>query len=69
MKEHSSLPDTLNHGHRFARGKYITWVSADNVHYPHFLSTLVGVMEDYVEVGFAISDHRCVIYLNLYMYV
>jgi cellulose synthase/poly-beta-1,6-N-acetylglucosamine synthase-like glycosyltransferase len=57
-KDHSSLPDTLNHGHFFARGRYLTWVSADNVHYKDFLSTLVSVLNDYVETGIAISDHK-----------
>ena len=59
-KEHTSLPDTLNQGHQFARGRFLTWVSADNVHYPHFLSTFASVLDDFVEVGFAVSDHRCV---------
>ena len=46
------LPATLNVGYRAARGKYITWTSADNIFYPDFLDTLVAALEEFPEAKF-----------------
>lgn len=37
--------DALNVGHRAARGKYITWWSADNVYFSNFCDVFAGTMQ------------------------
>lgn len=39
-KENGGTGSALNLGHKEARGKYITWCSADNLYYPLFLEVL-----------------------------
>jgi glycosyltransferase involved in cell wall biosynthesis len=36
--------DALNVGHKVARGKYITWWSADNIYFPPFCEIFVGAL-------------------------
>ena len=44
-KENGGTGSALNMGHENARGKYVTWCSADNVYYPHFIETLRAALE------------------------
>lgn len=39
-KENGGTGSALNVGHEHARGKYVTWCSADNIYFPDFLLTL-----------------------------
>ncbi|MGB3590693.1 MAG: glycosyltransferase family A protein [Nonlabens sp.] len=39
------LPETLNIGHRLAKGSYITWTSDDNIVLPTYLEVLVHALE------------------------
>lgn len=39
-KENGGTGSALNVGHKLARGKYITWCSADNMYYEQFLAVL-----------------------------
>jgi len=39
-KENGGTGSALNFGHKLARGKYITWCSADNLYYPMFAEVL-----------------------------
>lgn len=36
------LPESLNLGHKYAKGEYITWTSDDNLLKPNFLKTLLN---------------------------
>jgi glycosyltransferase involved in cell wall biosynthesis len=40
-KENGGTGSALNVGHGVARGKYITWCSADNVYFPPFVETFI----------------------------
>lgn len=40
-KENGGTGSALNLGHRNARGRYITWCSADNIYFPDFVSTFI----------------------------
>lgn len=39
-KPNGGTGDALNYGHRMARGRYITWCSADNIYFPNFTLVL-----------------------------
>jgi len=52
------LPYTLNRGLLEARGKYITWTSADNLLLPKCLEVLVNALESRPECGSAYSDYE-----------
>jgi len=39
-KENGGTGSALNKGHSIARGKYITWCSADNIYFENFIPTL-----------------------------
>lgn len=55
----------LNTGHAISRGKYLTWCSADNIYFPHFLATFFNVFQQLeaqkVPVEFLYGDF---IYVN-----
>lgn len=36
---------TLNHGHEFAKGKYVTWCSSDNIYFPNFIEVFVKAFD------------------------
>jgi glycosyltransferase involved in cell wall biosynthesis len=36
--------DALNVGHKAARGKFVTWWSADNIYYPNFCEVFAGAL-------------------------
>ena len=59
-KENGGTGSALNFGHEKARGKYITWCSADNLYYPMFIAVLVAAMEiknkDNLRVQLVYSD-------------
>jgi glycosyltransferase involved in cell wall biosynthesis len=59
-KENGGTGSALNVGHQMARGKYVTWCSADNIYFPDFakvLSDVLGNMEQQnLPVYFAYSD-------------
>ena len=44
-KENGGTASALNVGHKLARGKYITWCSADNMYYAQFLAVLRHALE------------------------
>lgn len=44
-KENGGTGSALNLGHKHARGKYITWCSADNIYFPEFIDTFVKVFK------------------------
>ena len=41
-KENGGTGSALNLGHEHARGKYVTWCSADNIYYPMFIAVLLA---------------------------
>lgn len=43
-KENGGTGSALNLGHQHAKGRYITWCSADNLYYPIFLEVLRGAL-------------------------
>jgi glycosyltransferase involved in cell wall biosynthesis len=43
-KPNGGTGSALNAGHEIARGKYLTWCSADNIYFPNFISTLYGTL-------------------------
>lgn len=59
-KTNGGTGDALNHGHRFARGKYITWCSADNIYFGNFILELANALYQCemqkVPVEFVYSD-------------
>jgi len=44
-KENGGTGSALNYGHERARGKYVTWCSADNIYFPNFVSELVRALQ------------------------
>ncbi|SHK81801.1 glycosyltransferase [Desulforamulus aeronauticus] len=56
-EENKGLPKTLNEALRLSQGKYITWTSADNLHYENYLERLVEVLEREAECGSIYSDY------------
>jgi glycosyltransferase involved in cell wall biosynthesis/Flp pilus assembly protein TadD/2-polyprenyl-3-methyl-5-hydroxy-6-metoxy-1,4-benzoquinol methylase len=50
------LPASLNDGLRAARGELLTWISADNFCYPHFVETLVAALDADPDAGIAVSS-------------
>ena len=62
-QENQRLPNALNRGFSVSRGRYLTWVSADNVSSSFMLEALVGALEanpnsDLVVSGFAWIDEE-----------
>jgi len=57
-KENGGTGSALNVGHHEARGKYITWCSADNVYFPGFTMALSQCLEMTIQQGvhFVYSD-------------
>lgn len=45
-KDNGGTGSALNLGHSQARGRYITWVSHDNIYLPHFLSTFYSGFQE-----------------------
>jgi len=43
-KENGGTGDALNFGHERARGKFITWCSADNIYFPPFVDVLSSAL-------------------------
>lgn len=54
------LPYSINKGFIEARGKYFTWVSADNIACPKYLSTLVEALEEHPEYSAVYSDYQTI---------
>lgn len=50
-KPNGGTGDALNFGHERARGKYLTWCSADNVYFPTFIEVLAMALEQQEENG------------------
>tara|TARA_Y100000310_G_scaffold301781_1_gene338549 strand:+ start:2784 stop:3476 length:693 start_codon:yes stop_codon:yes gene_type:complete len=44
-KDNGGTASALNLGFENCKGKYLTWVSCDDIKYPHFIERLVGAME------------------------
>jgi glycosyltransferase involved in cell wall biosynthesis len=44
-KENGGTGSALNFGHERARGKYVTWCSADNIYYPLFIEVLLEAIK------------------------
>jgi glycosyltransferase involved in cell wall biosynthesis len=59
-QENGGTGAALNTGHRLARGKYVTWCSADNIYFPNFAAELVNALQqceiNNVPVKFVYSD-------------
>lgn len=54
------LPAALNTGMRAARGKFVTWISADNLACPDFLMRLYAALNMHPEYKFAYSQYNVV---------
>lgn len=54
------LPAALNTGMRAARGKFVTWISADNLVCPDFLMRLYTALDMHPECKFAYSQYNVV---------
>lgn len=57
LAHNGGLPAALNVGHRAARGRYMTWLSADNVHFENMTDVLSRALDFYPECDLAIGDH------------
>lgn len=59
-KENGGTGSALNLGHEKARGKYLTWCSADNIYFPNFVIELVRALQQVelqnIPVSFVYSD-------------
>lgn len=59
-KDNGGTGSALNTGHHLARGKYLTWCSADNIYFLNFVSELVNALrhceEQKAPVSFVYSD-------------
>jgi len=57
-KENGGTGSALNVGHHAAKGKFMTWCSADNLYFPGFLATLSQCLQATVaqDVHFVYSD-------------
>ncbi|XP_004345492.1 glycosyl transferase [Capsaspora owczarzaki ATCC 30864] len=53
----SRLPTALNTGFAAAKGRYLTWISSDNVHHANFTRVLVDTLDAYPEADWVISNH------------
>lgn len=64
-QENQGTGGALNTGHKLAVGRYLTWCSADNIYFPHFLSSLVDafgqIERENIPVEFLYGDF---IYIN-----
>lgn len=49
-KDNGGTGSALNFGHSLARGKYITWCSADNIYLPEFALVLSSVLKQCMEM-------------------
>lgn len=55
--ENKKLPTTLNVGHHYAKGDFITWTSDDNILKPNFLEHLLGsLIKNQVDVVYSNYD-------------
>lgn len=50
-KENGGTGSALNIGHYNARGKYVTWCSADNIYFPNFISVLHNAITQFRNAG------------------
>lgn len=57
LARNGGLPAALNVGHRAARGQYITWLSADNMHFQNMTGVLARALDLYPECDLVIGDH------------
>lgn len=51
VKQNGGTGSALNAGHGMARGKYITWCSADNIYFPNFVAELANALHQCHEQG------------------
>lgn len=52
------LPAVLNIGHMAAKGQFLTWISADNIYYPEFLTALEAVLTHRQDSCLVVADHE-----------
>ncbi len=57
-RQNLGLPESLNVGFARATGELLTWTSADNIHEPEALETLVRFLCTWTDVDFVYSDTR-----------
>lgn len=50
-KENGGCGSALNVGHEAARGKYVTWCSADNIYFPSFIVELHSALKSFERRG------------------
>lgn len=50
-KENGGTGSALNMGHENARGKFVTWCSADNIYFPPFVDVLSGALMQAEQAG------------------
>lgn len=50
-KQNGGTGDALNFGHERARGKYMTWCSADNIYFPNFIEVLLSAIKQFKTAG------------------
>ena len=55
-QQNAFLPAALNTGHKAAKGKYLTWTSADNVYTEDAIEMMMKGFERFPEVGFVGAD-------------
>ncbi len=53
--QNMGIVPAYNYGLKSARGKYITWISSDNIHLPKFLETLAFALDENPDVDFVYS--------------
>ncbi len=51
-KPNGGTGSALNLGHKEARGEYVTWCSADNFYFPHFLEVLSAALDSQADKGY-----------------
>lgn len=59
-QENKKLPGALNTGFAAARGKYLTWISSDNLYAPQFVEKLAEALEANPQTGLAYGGHAIV---------
>ncbi len=57
-RQNLGLPESLNVGFAHATGELLTWTSADNIHEPDAVETLVRFLCTWTDIDFVYSDTR-----------
>jgi glycosyltransferase involved in cell wall biosynthesis len=63
-KPNGGTGSALNVGHEAARGKYVTWWSADNIYYPQFCEVFASVL-----MQAEMAQHNCELMYSDFSYI